>query len=100
MGTSNFIFSRAAFPFEVPGLNLPLVVQELQMGGARFRHACDFRRDKGSSRTWFKGFREYRLCTNVQACRPNALDSLLRCAQNRSYTNKAFRAATEAAWAL
>src|SRR5882724_1455894 len=33
MGTSKFINSSAAFPFEVPGQNLPLVVQELQMGG-------------------------------------------------------------------
>jgi hypothetical protein len=34
MGTSKFIDSSAAFPFEVPDENLPLVVQELQMGGA------------------------------------------------------------------
>jgi hypothetical protein len=27
--------SSAAFPFEVPERHLPLVVQELQMGGAR-----------------------------------------------------------------
>src|SRR3984885_7958584 len=33
-------------------------------------------------------FREYRLHTNVQACRPNALDRILRRAQNRSYTNE------------
>jgi hypothetical protein len=33
MGTSKFIDSSAAFPFEVPEQNLPLVVQELQIGG-------------------------------------------------------------------
>jgi uncharacterized membrane protein len=34
-GTSKFIDSSAAFPFEVPERNLPLLVQELQMGGTR-----------------------------------------------------------------
>jgi hypothetical protein len=33
MGTSKLIDSSAAFPFQVPGENLPLVLQELQMGG-------------------------------------------------------------------
>src|SRR3974390_1050405 len=33
MGTSKLIDSSAAFLFEVPGLNSPLVVQELQIGG-------------------------------------------------------------------
>jgi hypothetical protein len=33
MGTGNFMVSSAAFPFEIPGQNLPLVPQELQMGG-------------------------------------------------------------------
>jgi hypothetical protein len=33
MGTSKFNDSSAAFPFEALGKNLPLVVQELQMGG-------------------------------------------------------------------
>ena len=33
MGTSKLIDSNAAFLFEVPGLNSPLVVQELQIGG-------------------------------------------------------------------
>ena len=33
MGTSKPIDSNAAFLFEVPGLNSPLVVQELQIGG-------------------------------------------------------------------
>jgi hypothetical protein len=34
------MFSSAALPFEVPGQNLPLVVQELKMGGTGLRHAC------------------------------------------------------------
>jgi hypothetical protein len=34
MGTGKLYDSSAAFPFEVPGQNLPLMVQELQMGGA------------------------------------------------------------------
>jgi hypothetical protein len=33
MGTSKHIDSRAAFIFEVPGSNLPLGVQELQISG-------------------------------------------------------------------
>jgi hypothetical protein len=33
MGTSKFIDSKAAFLFEIPGSNSPLVVQELQIGG-------------------------------------------------------------------
>jgi hypothetical protein len=33
MGTSKLIDSSAAFLFEVPGSNSPLVVQELQIGG-------------------------------------------------------------------
>jgi hypothetical protein len=33
MGTSKLIDSSAAFLFEVPERNLPLVVQELQIGG-------------------------------------------------------------------
>jgi hypothetical protein len=33
MGTSKLINSSAAFLFEVPGSNSPLVVQELQIGG-------------------------------------------------------------------
>jgi hypothetical protein len=33
MGTSKSIDSSAAFLFEVPGSNSPLVVQELQIGG-------------------------------------------------------------------
>ena len=33
MGTSKLVDSSAAFLFEVPGSNLPLVVQELQIGG-------------------------------------------------------------------
>jgi hypothetical protein len=37
MGTSKIIDSSAAFLFEVPGSNSPLVVQELQIGGARAR---------------------------------------------------------------
>jgi hypothetical protein len=37
MGTSKPIASSAAFLFEVPGSNAPLVVQELQIGGA----GCD-----------------------------------------------------------
>jgi len=32
MGTSKLIDSNAAFLFEVPGSNSPLVVQELQIG--------------------------------------------------------------------
>jgi hypothetical protein len=32
-GVSKSIISSAAFPFEVPDLDLPLVVQKLQMGG-------------------------------------------------------------------
>jgi hypothetical protein len=39
MGTSNFMVSSAALPFEVPGQNLLLAAQELQMGGAGLRHA-------------------------------------------------------------
>jgi hypothetical protein len=35
MGTSKLIDSSAAFLFEVPGSNLPLVVQELQIGGTK-----------------------------------------------------------------
>src|SRR6516164_10826775 len=35
MGTSKLIDSIAAFLFEVPGSNSPLVVQELQIGGTR-----------------------------------------------------------------
>jgi hypothetical protein len=35
MGTSKLIDSSAASPFEVPGQNLPLVEQELQMGGTK-----------------------------------------------------------------
>ena len=35
MGTSKQIVSGAAFLFEVPGSNSPLVVQELQIGGTR-----------------------------------------------------------------
>jgi hypothetical protein len=37
MGTSKLIESSAAFLFEVPGSNSPLVVQELQIGGSRLR---------------------------------------------------------------
>jgi hypothetical protein len=37
MGTSKLIDSSAAFPFEVPDRSLPLVVQELQMGGTSFQ---------------------------------------------------------------
>jgi hypothetical protein len=33
MGTGNFTDSSAAFLFEVPEQNSPLVVQELQIGG-------------------------------------------------------------------
>ena len=33
MGSSKLINSSAVFLFEVPGSNLPLVVQELQIGG-------------------------------------------------------------------
>jgi hypothetical protein len=33
MDTGNLKVSGAAFPFEVPGQNLPPVVQELQIGG-------------------------------------------------------------------
>ena len=33
MGTSKRIISSAAFLFEVPELDLPLVAQELQIGG-------------------------------------------------------------------
>jgi hypothetical protein len=33
MGTSKIIDSSAAFLFEVPGSNSPLVAQELQIGG-------------------------------------------------------------------
>jgi hypothetical protein len=36
-GTSKIIGSSAAFLFEVPGRNLPLVVQELQIGGTSYR---------------------------------------------------------------
>jgi hypothetical protein len=35
MGTGKLIDSSAAFLFEVPGSNSPLVVQELQIGGTR-----------------------------------------------------------------
>jgi hypothetical protein len=35
MGTSKHIDPSAAFLFEVPGSNSPLVVQELQIGGTR-----------------------------------------------------------------
>ena len=35
MGTSKLIDSSAALLFEVPELNSPLVVQELQIGGTR-----------------------------------------------------------------
>jgi hypothetical protein len=35
MGTSKPFDSSAAFLFEVPGSNSPLVVQELQIGGTR-----------------------------------------------------------------
>jgi hypothetical protein len=35
MGTSKPFGSSAAFLFEVPGSNSPLVVQELQIGGTR-----------------------------------------------------------------
>jgi hypothetical protein len=41
MGTRKLIDSSAAFPFEVPGSNSPLVVQELQIGGTR-RSRGDF----------------------------------------------------------
>jgi hypothetical protein len=34
MGTGKLVDSSAAFLFEVPGSNSPLVVQELQIGGA------------------------------------------------------------------
>jgi CubicO group peptidase (beta-lactamase class C family) len=37
MGTSKFIDSSAALPFEVPEQNSPLVGQELQMGGTSLR---------------------------------------------------------------
>jgi hypothetical protein len=33
MGTSKLMDPGAAYPFEVPGPNSPLVVQDLQMGG-------------------------------------------------------------------
>jgi hypothetical protein len=33
MGTRKSSISSAAFPFEVPGRNLLLAMQELQMGG-------------------------------------------------------------------
>jgi hypothetical protein len=39
MGTSKLIDSSAAFLFEVPGSNSPLVVQELQIGGTRMMAA-------------------------------------------------------------
>jgi hypothetical protein len=39
MGTSELIDLRAASPFEVPERNLPLAVQELQMGGTSRRSA-------------------------------------------------------------
>jgi hypothetical protein len=35
MGTNKPIDLSAAFPFQVPERNLPLVVQELEMGGTR-----------------------------------------------------------------
>jgi hypothetical protein len=35
MGTNEVVDSSAAFPFEVSGRKLPLVGQELQMGGTR-----------------------------------------------------------------
>jgi hypothetical protein len=35
MGTSKFVDSGVAFPFEVPGRYLPLAMQELQMGDTR-----------------------------------------------------------------
>jgi hypothetical protein len=35
MGTSKHIDSSAAFLFEVPGSNAPLVVLEVQIGGTR-----------------------------------------------------------------
>ena len=42
MGTSKLIDTGAAFLFEVPGSNSPLVAQELQIGGtSRFAHAHD-----------------------------------------------------------
>jgi hypothetical protein len=36
VGTSKDIDSSAAFLFEVPGSNSPLMVQELQIGGTGF----------------------------------------------------------------
>jgi hypothetical protein len=39
MGTSKLIDSNAAFLFEVPELNSPLVVQKLQIGGIGPRKA-------------------------------------------------------------
>jgi hypothetical protein len=40
MGTSKSIYSGAAFLFEAPGSNSPLVVQELQIGGTSPRSSC------------------------------------------------------------
>src|SRR6516225_7817452 len=37
VGTSKHIDSSAAFLFEVPGSNSPLVAQELQIGGTRLK---------------------------------------------------------------
>ena len=44
MGTSKTIDSSAAFLFEVPGSNLPLVVQELQIGGTSAREGLRIER--------------------------------------------------------
>jgi hypothetical protein len=43
MGTSKLIDSSAAFLFEVPGSNSPLVVQELQIGGTRVAFGSEVR---------------------------------------------------------
>jgi hypothetical protein len=67
MGTSKHIYSSAAFLFEVPGSNSPLVVQELQIGGTsvpvltfvayrgEFVYECQNQRDtsKYSFLVWF-----------------------------------------------
>src|SRR3974390_2465568 len=48
VGTSKHMDSSAAFLFEVPGSNSPLVVQELQIGGTK--PANDRVRDRTSTR--------------------------------------------------
>jgi hypothetical protein len=52
MGTSKSTDSSAAFLFEVPVLNVPLVVQELQIGGTSLFFASQHSAESVMKRQW------------------------------------------------